>query len=67
MSDDNIAHTLVTAKGSFPVIYNGSSSYTKSVTFGPREVPHSLLKQHENLYMRARRHAGSDFYARVRV
>ena len=54
-------------RGLFPVIYDGSSSYTKSVTFGPREVPHSLLEQHGNLYMRGRRHAGGDFYARARV
>ena len=54
-------------RGLFSVIHDGSPSYTKSVTFGPREVPHSLLEQHENLYMRARRHAGGDFYARARV
>ena len=53
-------------RGLFPVMHDSSPSYTKLVTFGPREVPHSLLGQHENLYMRARRHAG-DFYWRARV
>ena len=54
-------------RGLFPVMHDGSPSYTKSVTFGPRKVPHSLLGQHENLYMRAKRDAGDDFYTRARV